>query len=148
MSNRVVLSGRLCYEPELKTTNNGKEVVNFRIAVPRIYDKDNTDFFDIVAWEKTAVFLCQYFRKGDGVEVDGQLRTRQYQAKDGTNRTVVEIYADNVSFPPGKGKQSNDINVSAVPVTPQLNESPTSKLDELNNMNDEVPTLDDDDLPF
>ena len=138
MSNRVILSGRLCFEPELKTTPDGTEVVSFRIAVSRAFQKDKTDFFDVVAWRKTAVFFCQYFHKGDGIEVDGQLQTRQYQAKDGTNRTVVEIHADNVSFPPSKGKSASDTTVSAVP--PQ-NESPVTESSELNRVID-------DDLPF
>lgn len=148
MSNRTVLSGRLCFEPELKTTPDGTEVVNFRIAVPRVYQKDKTDFFDIVAWRKTAVFVCQYFHKGDGIEVDGQLQSRQYQAQDGTIRTVVEVVADNVSFPPGKGKQSSDSNVSVVPVPSPQSESSTSGLDELNRISDETPSSDGDDLPF
>ena len=142
MSNSAVLSGRLTREPELKTTADGTEVLSFRIAVPKPFKHDEADFFDIVAWRKTAVFVAQYFRKGDGIEVDGRLQTRQYQAKDGTNRTVVEVVADNVSFPPGKGKQQDTVESTPVPV-------PTSGMDELNNLSDEAPTPDGgDDLPF
>lgn len=142
MSNRTVLSGRLTHEPELKTTADGTEVLSFRIAVPKPFKRDEADFFDIVAWRKTAVFVAQYFRKGDGIEVDGRLQTRQYQAKDGTNRTVVKVVADNVSFPPGKGKQQE--TADEVPSV-----TPVSGMDELNRISDEAPTPDGgDDLPF
>lgn len=144
--NSVVLSGRLGTDPELSTTPTGVEVVNFRIAVARSYDHNVVDWFDIVAWRKTAVFICQHFKKGSGIEINGELQTRQYQAKDGTNRNVVEVVATNVGFSVGRGKQSDNTNDSTTATEPQ--NDVTSKLDELNNMTDEAPTPDDDDLPF
>ncbi|MBQ7964608.1 MAG: single-stranded DNA-binding protein [Ruminococcus sp.] len=102
MLNRVILMGRLVSDPELKTTTSGISVTSFRIAVDRSYVKAGAerqaDFFDIVAWRNTAEFVCRNFGKGSLIAVDGQLQSRQYQAKDGTNRTVVEVVADNVSF--------------------------------------------------
>ena len=102
MLNRVILMGRLVSDPELKTTTSGISVTSFRIAVDRSYVKAGAerqaDFFDIVAWRNTAEFVCRNFGKGALIAVDGQLQSRQYQAKDGTNRTVVEVVADNVSF--------------------------------------------------
>lgn len=102
MLNRVVLMGRLVSDPELKTTTSGISVTSFRIAVDRSYVKAGAerqaDFFDIVAWRNTAEFVCRNFGKGSLIAVDGQLQSRQYQAKDGTNRTVIEVVADNVSF--------------------------------------------------
>lgn len=102
MINKVVLMGRLVSDPELKNTNTGKEVTSFRIAVDRGYVKKDeerkADFFDIVAWGKTAAFVCQYFKKGNLIAVDGRLESRTYQAKDGSNRYVVEVIANNVSF--------------------------------------------------
>ncbi|MBQ0097735.1 MAG: single-stranded DNA-binding protein [Oscillospiraceae bacterium] len=102
MINRVILMGRLVADPELKTTNNGIAVTSFRIAVDRSYVKQGgerqADFFDIVAWRGTAEFVCRNFRKGSLIAVDGQLQSRQYQAKDGTNRTAIEVVVDNVSF--------------------------------------------------
>lgn len=94
--------GRLVSDPELKTTTSGISVTSFRIAVDRSYVKAGAerqaDFFDIVAWRNTAEFVCRNFGKGSLIAVDGQLQSRQYQAKDGTNRTVIEVVADNVSF--------------------------------------------------
>lgn len=102
MINRVILMGRLVADPELKTTNTGISVTSFRIAVDRSYVKAGTerqaDFFDIVAWRSSAEFVCRNFSKGSLIAVDGQLQSRQYQTKDGQNRTAIEVVADNVSF--------------------------------------------------
>jgi len=100
--NRVVLMGRLVADPELKTTATGVSVTTFRIAVDRSYVKSGeerqADFFDIVAWRYTAEFICKHFRKGSLIAIDGSLQSRTYQAKDGSNRYVVEVVADNASF--------------------------------------------------
>ncbi len=102
MLNRVILMGRLVSDPELKTTPNGVSVTNFRIAVDRSYvrsgEERKADFIDIVCWRQQAEFVCRYFGKGAMIAIEGQLQTRTYQAKDGTNRYVVEVVADNVSF--------------------------------------------------
>ena len=102
MINRVVLMGRLVAYPELKTTNTGVSVTSFRIAVDRSYVKAGAerqaDFFDIVAWRSSAEFVCRNFSKGSLIAVSGHLQSRQYQTKDGENRTVIEVVADNVSF--------------------------------------------------
>ena len=84
MLNRVILMGRLVSDPELKTTNSGLSVTSFRIAV-------------------------DYFGKGSMIALEGQLQTRTYQAKDGTNRYVVEVVADNVSFT-GERRDNNNNN--------------------------------------
>ena len=102
MLNRVILMGRLVSDPELKTTPSGVSVTTFRVAVDRNYVKQGeerkADFFDVVCWRQTAEFVCRYFGKGAMIAVDGQLQSRTYQAKDGSNRYVVEVVADNVSF--------------------------------------------------
>ncbi|WP_405346843.1 single-stranded DNA-binding protein [Ruminococcus sp.] len=102
MLNRVVLMGRLVADPELKTTNTGISVTSFRIAVDRSYvkagEQRQADFFDIVAWRSSAEFVCRNFSKGSLIAIDGQLQSRQYQTKDGQNRTAIEVVADNVSF--------------------------------------------------
>jgi single-strand DNA-binding protein len=102
MLNRVILMGRLVSDPELKTTASGISVTSFSIAVDRNYVKSGeerkADFFNIVCWRNSAEFVCRYFGKGSMIAIDGQLQSRTYQAKDGTNRNVVEVIADNVSF--------------------------------------------------
>ncbi len=112
MLNRVILMGRLVSDPELKTTGSGLSVTSFRIAVDRNYvkagEERKADFIDIVCWRNQAEFVCRYFGKGAMIAVEGQLQTRTYQAKDGTNRYVVEVVADNVSFTGERRDNSNN----------------------------------------
>ena len=109
--NNVILSGRMVAEPELKTTATGVEFTGFRIAVNQDYVKDGeerkADFFNVVAWRKTAVFICQYFHKGDGINIVGKLQSRQYEANDGTNRYVVEVVAEKIEFPLSRSQNNN-----------------------------------------
>ena len=102
MINRVVLMGRMVTDPELKSTNTGVSVTSFRIAVDRSYVKAGaerqSDFFDVIAWRSGAEFVCRNFAKGSLIAIDGQLQSRQYQTKDGQNRTTIEVVADNVSY--------------------------------------------------
>lgn len=101
MINCVTLMGRLTKAPELKTTGSGISVCSFTIAVDRNYTRPGedrqTDFLTIVAWRKTAEFVCQYFGKGDMIALTGEIQTREYE-KDGQRKTVTEIIANNVSF--------------------------------------------------
>lgn len=102
MLNVVAIIGRLAASPELKTTNSGKSVCSFRIANDSGYKdasgQSHTNWLDVTAWGKTAEFICKYFPKGALIAIDGRLQTRQYQDKNGQNRTAVEIVAQNVSF--------------------------------------------------
>jgi single-strand DNA-binding protein len=131
MLNRVILIGRLVSDPELKTTTSGISVTSFRIAVDRSYVKQGeerqADFFDIVAWRGSAEFVCRNFGKGSMIAVDGQLQSRQYQAQDGTKRTVVEVVADNVSFTGERRNDTNEGNYTPRPENaPQANYSPNT----------------------
>lgn len=123
MLNRVVLMGRLVADPELKTTNSGVSVCSFRIAVDRNYVKNGeqrqADFFDIVAWRSSAEFVCRHFTKGSLIAVDGQLQTRQYQTKDGSNRSAVEVVADNISFTGERKEQKQETGYSSYDVMPE-----------------------------
>lgn len=119
MLNRVILMGRLVSDPELKTTDTGISVTSFRIAVERSYVKQGeerkADFIDIVCWRNIAEFVCRYFNKGSLIGIDGKLQSRTYQAKDGTNRYVVEVVADVASFTGEKKETSNNTPVVSTP---------------------------------
>lgn len=112
MLNRVILMGRITQNLELKTTASGIPVTSFSIAVDRNYVKQGeerqTDFINIVCWRKQAEFVCRYFEKGSMIAIEGQLQTRTYQAKDGSNRYITEVVADNVSFTGEKREQSSN----------------------------------------
>jgi len=100
MLNRIVLIGRLTRDPELKYTPQGVAVATMGIAVNRFTKDENgnneVDFFDLVAWRRTAEFASTYLAKGRLVSVDGRLQTRSYVAQDGTKRKVYEITVDNL----------------------------------------------------
>lgn len=102
MLNVVAIMGRMVKDPELKTTNSGKSVCSFRIANDSGYKdasgQSQTNWLDVTAWGKTAEFVCKYFPKGSLIAIDGRLQTRQYQDKNGQNRTATEIVANNVNF--------------------------------------------------
>lgn len=98
--------GNLTDNPELRITDSGKSVTNFRIGVSRKYVKNGearkADFFDVVCWGQRAEFVCQYFKKGSRIALDGRLETREYETRDGLKRRVVEIIAEDVSFTSNK----------------------------------------------
>lgn len=98
MLNSVNLMGRLTADPELKKTENGTSVTRFNIAVPRDYDREQVDFITIIAWRKTAEFICQYFKKGKLILVEGRLQVRYYEDKDGVNKLTAEVIARQVNF--------------------------------------------------
>ena len=151
--NNVILIGRLVADPELRTTQSGLEVTTFRVAVDRPYSKDGekkADFIDVVAWRRTAAFICQYFEKGKPIVINGSLQTRSYEAKDGSKRFVTEVLAENVEFAPSSKNNGNTgaqtysqpsytAPTAAAPSPEGLVESNTDKPLDINL---------DDDLPF
>ena len=102
MLNHIVLMGRLTRDPELRRTSSGVAVASFSLAVDRDYAaqgaEKETDFVDIVAWRNTAEFVSKYFSKGRMAVVSGRLQIRNWQDKEGNNRTSWEVSADNVYF--------------------------------------------------
>lgn len=102
MYNKVIMMGRICSDPELKTTPNGVNVCTFRIAVERRFqqkgEERKTDFFNVVAWRSTGELVNKYFGKGKMILVEGEMQTRQYTDKSGNQATWYEIAAERVSF--------------------------------------------------
>jgi single stranded DNA-binding protein (ssb) len=103
--NSVILTGRLVRDPELRYTQTGNAVVSFSLAVDREFAKEgevDVDYFDVVAWRNTAIFVSKYFTKGRKVAVQGRLQQRQWDDKDGNKRRTVEVVASNVEFADSK----------------------------------------------
>jgi len=100
--NRVILIGRLTADPELRYTQQGVAVTNFRIAVDRPFSNQQgereTDFFPVVTWRKLAETCAHNLSKGRLVAVEGRLQNRSFQGQDGATRWVTEVVADNVRF--------------------------------------------------
>ena len=84
MLNKAILMGRLTADPELRHTQNNTPVTSFTLAVNRSYGKnEQTDFIDVVAWQRTAEFVSQWFHKGMLVAVAGRIQTRTWEDKTG-----------------------------------------------------------------
>ena len=102
MLNVVAIMGRLAADPQLRQTTTGKNVASFRIACDRgrrdANGQSQADWLDVVAWDRTAEFVCKYFQKGSLIAIDGRLQSRSYQDKNGNNRTAFEIVANNINF--------------------------------------------------
>ena len=107
--NLVVLTGRICQDPELRYTANNTPVTSFSIAVDRRAkqgEERQVDFIPIVAWKQTAEFVSKYFQKGSMIGIEGTIQMRQYRDKEGAKRTAFEVIANNVQFVESK-KQEN-----------------------------------------
>lgn len=93
--NVAILMGRLTRDPELKYTSNGKAYATFTLAVQKT--KDEAEFIDCVAWEKTAETIAEYFRKGNRILIQGRLSVSSYE-QNGEKRKSVKVQAFNFEF--------------------------------------------------
>lgn len=114
MLNVIAIMGRLVADPELRTTPAGVNVCKFRIACDRDFAKQGeqrqADFIDIVAWRSQADFVCRYFQKGSLIAIKGRIQTRNYQDKNGNNRTAFAVVAENINFGGSKGTSSAKVD--------------------------------------
>ena len=96
--NKFVGIGRLVADVELRSTNSGKSVCAFTVAINRRGKDAGTDWVDCVAWEKTAEFISKHFNKGQQIAITGRLQTRSYEDKNGGKRKAVEVVVEEVDF--------------------------------------------------
>jgi single-strand DNA-binding protein len=103
--DRVVLTGNLTADPELRPTPNGTPVARLRLAVNTRRRSSSTgtwddkpNYFDVTVWGAQAENCARYLSKGRPVAVDGRLEWREYEARDGGKRQAVEIIAESVQF--------------------------------------------------
>ena len=103
--NKVMITGRLGADPEMRFTPQGSAVTTFNVASGRTWrsadgtQHDDTEWFRVVAWDKLAEICNQYLTKGARVYVEGRLQTRKYQDRDGVNRQSTEVIAtDRISL--------------------------------------------------
>ncbi len=150
MVNKVILVGRLGQDPEVRHLDNDRTVANFSMATNEVYRNkagekvENTDWHNIVIWGPRAVIAEKYLRKGSLIYLEGKLRTRSWEDKEGNKRYTTEVLGDNFQMmdrasdaPAGGGApaQSNQQQNQSAPA-----ESSTA--------NAVAEPTDDDDLPF
>ena len=123
--NKIVLTGRLTANPELRYTANNTAVTSFTLAVDRNFKNEDgnkeADFINIVAWNKKAELIHQYVQKGDLIGVIGRLQVRKYQNERGENRHATEVVLEEIEFLRNKPKEDK-----AVPNTQDTVESANS----------------------
>lgn len=109
MLNRWFGMGRLTKDPEIRTTQSGKKVAVFTLAVDRDFDRDKTDFVSCTAWNKTAEFVANNFRKGKLAVASGAWQSRKWEDDKGNKRLSWEVQVDNIWF----GEKKETVDVSA-----------------------------------
>lgn len=99
MLNYSVIQGRLCADPELRTTQSGTAVCSFRVAWSEKYKETETKLFlGCTAWRGTGEMVNRYFHKGQEIVVEGKLSTRDWTDKDGNKRSSNELTVERVHF--------------------------------------------------
>ncbi|HLC95642.1 MAG TPA: single-stranded DNA-binding protein [Patescibacteria group bacterium] len=102
--NKAILVGRLTRDPDMRTTTSGQAVATISIATNNFWtDKsgtkqEKTEFHNVVLWGRLAEIASQYLTKGQECFIEGRLQTREYTAKDGTQRRVTEIVGENMQL--------------------------------------------------
>ncbi len=109
--NKIMLIGNLGRDPEMNYTPNGNAVTKFSLAVNRVTKaqsgerQDETDWFNIVVWDRLAETCNTYLKKGSKVYIEGRLSQRKYTDKTGAERTAVEVIAKEMEMLTPKERQ-------------------------------------------
>ena len=106
--NRLFITGNLCKDPELRTTQSGISVCTFNVAVNRRRKQEgqpDADFFRVTAWREMGVNCSKFLSKGRKVAVTGSIRLGEYKANSGENKAFLDMLADEVEFLSPKGEQ-------------------------------------------
>jgi single-strand DNA-binding protein len=154
MLNRVILMGRITQDLDLKSTPSGVSVLQFNVAVDRSFVKQGeerqTDFITCVAWRQQAEFIAKYFGKGRMIAIEGNLRTRTYEDKNGSKHYVTEVYVDSASFTgePKQGGSSNSNYSPSYDNSPSQNSNQQNATVSIGDISDFEEILSDDGVPF
>ncbi len=158
--NKVLIVGRVTANPELRHTPGGASVTTFSIATNRVWtDKvkgkqEETEFHNIVAWGRSAEIASQFLTKGAMVMVEGRLKTRSWQDKQGSTHRATEIICESMQLGPkpmGQGAGGAWSNKSSNAAAEQSSpaEAPQITPEEIPVINlDEEPAQMTDDIPF
>lgn len=138
--NKVIIVGNLGQDPETRYVPSGAAVTNFTVATNESWkDKQTGEQKDRTEWHRVAMFgrlaevAAEYLRKGSQVYIEGKLRTRKWQDRDGKDRYTTEIIADEMQMLGGRGGGSAPMSSESAPVSA----SPQPSADDF-----------DDDIPF
>lgn len=119
--NRVVLTGRIVNDLELRATSTGKSICDFRLATNRPVTRDGervADFINCRVWNKTAENLVKYQKKGNLIAVSGRMQVDSYQDKDGNNRYNTYILVEDLEYL--ESKKEKDIPLDKLQTKTQV----------------------------
>ncbi|MDY4011354.1 MAG: single-stranded DNA-binding protein [Fusobacterium gastrosuis] len=105
--NCINIIGRLTKDPELKFGQSGTAVARFTVAVARKMDKDKTDFFNCVAFKKTAEVISEYFKKGNQIGITGNVQINEYEV-NGEKKKSVDVFVESITFLDKKKTEKTD----------------------------------------
>ena len=112
--NKVILVGNLGKDPEVRSLDAGRKVANFSLATTETYKNKNgerveqTEWHNVVYYGPVAEVIEKYLRKGSQIYVEGKIRTRSYDDKEGIKRYVTEIIGDTMTMLGTKGSSSSE----------------------------------------
>lgn len=109
--NKVIMMGRLTRDPEVRYSNEGSAVSKFSLAVDRRYKREgqpDADFFNCVAFGKTAEFTEKYLKKGTKIVLEGELQNNNYTNKDGQKVYGMQIVVNSLEFAESKSRSNSD----------------------------------------
>jgi single-strand DNA-binding protein len=141
--NKVILVGNLGRDPEIRYTPSGRAVARFPLATGEVWNdaegnrQERTEWHNIVVWGKQAETCGQYLAKGRQVYIEGAIRSRAYDDRDGNRRYITEVIGQRVQFLGGRGGGGSGGESAAAPPPPAPDE-PGSQ----------GGGADDDDIPF
>lgn len=116
--NKVILIGNLGKDPEVRYLDNGVAVANFSLATTENYKNkegervSQTEWHNIVLWRGLAEVAEKWLKKGSSVYVEGKIRTRKWEDKDGNTRYSTEILGDNMTMLGGKPSSETSVEVA------------------------------------
>lgn len=119
--NYIAFDGRITKDIEISTSKDGKEYSKFTVAVDRRVKKGEekkADFIDCIIFGSGASFLNRFFKKGDGVVVEGTLTSDKYTNKEGKSVTKWSVLVDKIGFPVGGRKAESNESSETVEVNP------------------------------
>jgi len=151
--NKVILVGRLGRDPETRYTGGGQAVANFSVATDETYRDRNgerqkhTEWHRITVWGKQAEIAQQYLKKGSLVYVEGRIRSREWNDKEGQKRTSFEIVANNFRMLGGRGEAGMGAGAVA-PAGAATETESFSQAGEEQQAPSSGPELSDEDIPF
>ena len=139
--NKVILIGNLGKDPEIRYTSNGQAVANFPIATTEVSSKDGnkqeyTEWHRIVAWGRLAEICGEYLSKGKSVYIEGSLKTRSWQDKEGSTRWTTEVVARTMQILSPMGEKLSPSS------------SPKYEKDVPDDFTFDEENIDNDDIPF